>query len=251
MALRADFLIHHAIDGFGDTYEDAINLLRYYEKLTPEQEARRNVILAAIDNLVDFAVVEEYQMTMALPDEGDELEEGGEEDGDEEDDERKLIAEMLSVFERYNRTYAGIEDMDVEYAMAIAAGLCAVADTTYLTYMTQGDERVRPWHMQYEGYTAPKHRFPAWLVPPIEHGCRCFLVDEEDGVIHAQLPDVKNDRVIIPSMPDWFNRTFKESVAFGGRIFSDEHPYFNIREQHREQLEEIANRIKQRYYAEK
>ena len=240
MALRADFLIHHAIDGFGGTYEDAIDLLRNYENLTPEQEAKRNVILAAVDNLIDFAVAEEYQMAMNLPDE-DELDD---EDGDEDDDDTD--DEFHAIFAKYNKTYAATEDMDVEYAMIVAAGLYKLKETTILTYMTQGDERVRPWHLQYEGYSAPKSRFPAWLIPPIEHGCRCFLVEDED--VYGQIKDVNNERVIVPSMPFWFNPTFKESVALGGRIFSDEHPYFQIKEEHREQLESISQRIKEKYF---
>ena len=241
MALRADLLIHHAIDGFGGTYEDAIDLLRHYEDLTVEQEARRNVILAAVDNLIDFAVAEEYQMAMDLPGELEGELEDEELDEDEEDDSEEFYA----IFTKYNKTYASTEDLDVEYAMIVAAGLYGLPETTILTYMTQGDERVRPWHLQYEGYSAPKSRFPGWLVPPIEHGCRCFLV--EDDILNAKLKDVVNARVIVPSMPFWFNPTFKESVAFGGRIFSDEHPYFQVREEHRDRLTEIANRIKDKY----
>ena len=48
-------------------------------------------------------------------------------------------------------------------------------------------------------------------------------------------------------MPDWFNRTFKESVALGGRIFSDEHPYFQVDERHVGRLNAIAKRIKAKY----
>lgn len=105
-----------------------------------------------------------------------------------------------------------------------------------------GDERVRPWHLQYEGYTAPKSQFPAWLIPPIEHQCRCFLVEDNRsstmGAIQASVE---------PQMPEWFNRTFKESVAFGGRIFSDEHPYFQVDERHVGRLNAIARRIKEKY----
>ena len=57
-----------------------------------------------------------------------------------------------------------------------------------------------------------------------------------------------NANVKIPTMPDWFNRTFKESVALGGRIFSDEHPYFQVEEQFDERLHEIAQRIKDKYF---
>ena len=51
----------------------------------------------------------------------------------------------------------------------------------------------------------------------------------------------------MPEMPEWFNRTFKESVANGGRIFSDEHPYFQVDTQHYDKLSEIASNIKKKY----
>lgn len=229
MALRADFLVRHAFRGFDMSYENALELLRNWDGLTAEEEARRNIVLAAMDNLVDFAVAEEYQMAMELPDLEDD-------DVDEED--------LEEIFEKYNERYAEVENNDAEYAMIVAAGLLNVADTTVLTYMTQGDERVRPWHLQYEGYSAPKMFFPAWLMPPIEHQCRCYLVEDS---MSGSIREVKNATIRIPQMPAWFNRTFKESVALGGRIFSDEHPYFQIDERFDERLHEISERIKQKY----
>lgn len=232
MALRADFAIHHALNGFGLEYDTALDLLRTAaDGLTEAEKAKRNVIVAAVDNLVDFAVAEEYQMALELPEFEAEL---------EEDD----LEEVMAIFAKYNDRYALIENQDAEYAMIIAAQLLAVSNTTVLTYMTQGDERVRPWHLQYEGYSAPKSSFPAWLIPPIEHACRCYLV--EDSVI-GKLQDVQGAVIRVPDMPEWFNPTFKESVALGGRIFSDEHPYFQVQGEHKEILQSIADRIKSKY----
>lgn len=229
MALRADFAIHHALDGFNIEYDAALELLRNADEgLTEQDRAKRDIIVAAVDNLVDFAVAEEYQMMLEY------MDEGGEEDEDDE-----------GVFVKYNNRYALIENQDAEYAMVIAAQLIAIANETVLMYMTQGDERVRPWHLQFEGFSAPKSSFPAWLVPPIEHACRCYLV--EDGV-RGEIGDVLNMTTKTPEMPEWFNPTFKESVAFGGRIFSDEHPYFNIQSEHVEALQLISDRIKSKYF---
>ena len=229
MALRADFAIHYALRGFDLDYEKALELLRTSEDgLSEADKARRDVIVAAVDNLVDFAVAEEYQMFEEL----DELE--------EEDEE-----EMEEIFAKYNNRYAKIENQDTEYAMMIAAQLVLLSNNVTLMYMTQGDERVRPWHLQYEGFTAPKLQFPAWLIPPIEHACRCYLV--EDSVV-GKIADVQNAASSTPEMPEWFNRTFKESVAFGGRIFSDEHPYFQIDPLHEPTLQAIASRIKSKYF---
>lgn len=229
MNLRADFLIQHALSGFDIDYDEALEMLRNADGLTDEQSAKRNVIVAAVDNLIDFAVAEEYQMARELPSLDDD-------EFDEDDYEE--------IFERYNKRYAEVENSDVEYAMIIAAGLIGVADNTMLTYMTQGDERVRPWHLQYEGFSAPKSQFPAWLIPPIEHQCRCYLV--EDNIV-GKISGVKDAVVKVPTMPDWFNRTFKESVALGGRIFSDEHPYFTVDSRDEESLHDIAKRIKEKY----
>lgn len=233
MALRADFAIHHALKGFDLEYDKALELILYADDdLNDAEKARRNIIVAAIDNLIDFAVAEEYQMVEDFPDFEGEL----------SDEERE---ELLLICKRYNYQYADIENLDIEYAMIIAAQLVRIPSTTTLTYMTQGDERVRPWHLQYEGFSAPKTNFPAWLIPPIEHGCRCYLV--EDNAI-AKIDNVKNAIVKVPSMPTWFNPTFKECVGLGGRIFSDEHPYFTIEEQHKDLLQGIAKRIKQKYF---
>lgn len=233
MALRADFAIHHALNGFGLEYDTALELLRTAEDgLTEIDKAKRNVVVAAIDNLVDFAVAEEYQMALELPEIEEELEE-------------EELEDIMALFAKYNDRYALIENQDAEYAMIIAAQLIAVSNNTVLTYMTQGDERVRPWHLQYEGYSAPKSSFPAWLIPPIEHACRCYLVEDS---VTGQLQDVQGAVIRVPEIPEWFNPTFKESVALGGRIFSDEHPYFQIQDEHQQTLQSIADRIKSKYW---
>ena len=236
MEERADIALRHAFDGFGISYEEAIEILRDAEDLTNEQQTKRNILIAATDNIIDFSVAEEYQMVDHFSD----VEELMIDEELTEDD----IEDMLAIFYKYNHTYAWVENLDIEYAMAMAAYLMFMKEETTLTYTTMGDERVRPWHRQYEGYSAPKSRFPGWLIPPIEHGCRCYLVEDHTSVFGQ----IKNDIVSnSPEMPEWFDPTFKESVAQGGRIFSDEHPYFQIDEAHELRLNEIASRIKAKY----
>ena len=234
--LRAKFGIDAALKGFEIDYDTAIELLNSDEaKLTDEQKKRREVLMAAFDNIIDFAVAEEYQMVEDVEDiEGGDLEWG--EDLDDEDG-------VMALFKKYNLTYAGVENGDIEHAMHIALMLYLIEDSTLLTYRTQLDDRVRPWHLALEGVSAPKAIFPEWLIPPIEHGCRCFL--EEETI--AGLLDVKAATYQVPNMPEWFNRTFKESVAKGGRIFSDEHPYFAVRDEDIERLQGIAEKIKKGY----
>ncbi len=237
MKARADIAIHRALDGFGISFEDAIELIRNADGLNNEQLTQRNIIIAAINNLVDFSVAEEYQMVEDMTEEAECL--SDEEEEDMEDDDWQAL--YLPVFKKFHERYMKTEDLDIEYAMIVAAYLSSLKEETVLMYMTMGDERVRPWHLQYEGFTAPKSQFPAWLIPPIEHQCRCYLVEDTAttiGAIKAQAA---------PKMPDWFNRTFKESVALGGRIFSDEHPYFQVDERHVGRLNAIANRIRANY----
>lgn len=243
--LRARQAFQYACDGFGITFEDALELLRNADGLSEADSDRRDIIVAAIDNIADFAVVEEYQMAseIGFGDDFDDFE--GNEDVEEDEDFELMYEELVAIFAKYNKRYAETENYDIDYAMAVAAQLSVISSQTWLMYMTQGDERVRPWHLQFEGYTAPKSMFPAWLVPPIEHQCRCYLVESEPMAaapsdVMARTPE----RLV---MPEWFNRTFKESVAFKGRIFSDEHPYFRVNARHADRLAAISERIKSRY----
>lgn len=238
MEARADIAIQRALDGFGISYEEAIELLRNADNLTNEQVVQRNIIIAAVDNLVDFSVAEEYQMA----DDMAELEEELTEEEIEEMEDEDWFEFFMPVFSKFNDRYMRTENLDIEYSMIVAAYLSALREDTVLMYMTMGDERVRPWHLQYEGYSAPKSQFPAWLIPPIEHQCRCFLVEDAQPVFASIQASKK------PKMPEWFDRTFKESVALGGRIFSDEHPYFQVDERHVGRLNAIAKRIKSKYF---
>lgn len=237
--LAAEFFIRHACNGFGISWEDALELVKKQEGLTDEEKARREIIVAAIENLVDFAVVKEYQMQKSLPEPGD--------DGYEEGSD--IYNEALDICNLYNNVYGCTEDLDIEDAMAIAAGWVKLEDSAVLTYETQNDDRVRPWHAAYEGFSAPKFSFPDWLIPPIEHGCRCFLIDDSgDAILKTDLSKIQGKVVQVPQMPDWFNKTFKESVAKGGRIFSEDHRYFTVDKEDIDRLEEKAKKIKSKYF---
>ncbi len=238
---RADIGIRYAFDGFGIDYDDALEILKDADDLTDEQRTDRDILVAAVDNIVDFATVEEYQMAREIPD----FEELFDPELSDWDEGMDLEEYLESLFGTYNERYAQVENLDIEYSMIVAAFLARIASETVLTYMTQGDERVRPWHLQYEGFSAPRSVFPSWLIPPIEHQCRCYLVEDSASILGKVRAEWTGKG--IPEMPEWFNRTFKESVANGGRIFSDEHPYFNIDEKHFDKLKEISDSIKDKY----
>ena len=235
---RADFAVRHAFEGFGISYDEALEILKKADNLSDEEQVQRNILVAAVDNLVDFAAAEEYQVIEDVMEYEDELE-----DLDEDSEEYEELLDMLDdICYTYNNRYAYVENMDIEYAMIVAAYLARIKESTVLVYTTMGDERVRPWHLQYEGYSAPRSRFPSWLIPPIEHQCRCYLVEDTQASLASQVQAQRT-----PDMPDWFDKTFKESVANGGRIFSDEHPYFQIDKRHTKQLRAISERVKQTY----
>ena len=129
MTLRAEFALNHAIKGFGMDFEKALELLRNHnDGLTKLEKEQRNILVAALDNLVDFAVAEEFQMSENLPDNFNITNEVD-------------LAEAENIFHRYNSIYANIENEDIEYAMGIAAGWILYSNNTVLTYMTQGDNR--------------------------------------------------------------------------------------------------------------
>lgn len=234
MRLRADFAFNHAVKGFGMDFEKALELLRNHnEGLSKLEQEQRNILVAALDNLVDFAVAEEFQMMQQLP----------EEINDEGD-----RGECEEVFERYNRRYTNVEDAEIEYAMGIAAGWVAIAENAVLTYTTQGDNRVRPWHMALEGLSYRKIDFPAWLIPPIDYGCRCYLIESADAIVD----DSKNKMVQVEARgkmgkPDFVNPVFEESVCKGGRIFGKTHSYFQVPKKDKKKLRDIAQKIKEQW----
>lgn len=241
MRKRAQIGLAHALRGFDMTIEEADRLLSDEDELDEEELEKRMILMAAIGNIAEFSVAEEHKMIRELSFLNfDTLELEVE---SPEDLEKVSEGVWENAFKRYNKQYSNVENKDIEYAMIVALGLSEVERNTVLTYATMGDERVRPWHRIYEGYSAPKYAFPAWLVPPIEHMCRCYLIEES---VSASIPDVqaKNwDDMKTP--PDWMDPTFKESVAFGGRIFSDEHPYFEVPVVVEDRLRNLSLKIKE------
>jgi len=233
MRLRAEFAFSHAVRGFGMDYEKAVELLRNYnEGLSKLEREQRNVLVAALDNLIDFAVAEEYQMSEQVY---SEIDEGAD------------MVDCEEIFERYNKTYKKIEDAEIEYAMSIAAGWVAISENTVLTYTTQGDNRVRPWHMALEGTSYRKADFPEWLIPPIDYGCRCYLVESADAIVDDRR---KMERVMAKAKlekPDFVNPVFEESVCKGGRIFGKSHSYFNVPKKDKKRLRDIAKKIKEQW----
>lgn len=205
VTLRASFLIDRALSGLRMDFDRALEILQNGNNhLTAREETERDILLAAIDNLIDFAAAEETALMSELPDE--------------------LDLEDMEIYEdtcrKYNETYAETENGQAYHAAAIAAWWMGTSAETVITFNTQGDERVRPWHLSFDGFSYPKSEFPPELIPPIEWGCRCFLTANGFASVYGTLRE--------NGFTGKVNPIFAESLAKGGRIFSPAHPYFSL-----------------------
>lgn len=222
ITLRASFLIDRALTGLKIDFDRALGLIRNHNEFTTQRERQeRDILLAAIDNLIDFAAAQEYTMIEELPDEID----------------SDQIDEYDSVCDKYNLRYAEQENSDVVFAAGMAAWFLNLADETLVTFMTQGDERVRPWHLSHEGLSFPKNNFPPELIPPIEWGCRCYLITNGFGSVYGKTIEGKNKIKVNP--------VFCESLAKGGKIFSSAHPYFKTNLP--DEVKQIVKKLKEKF----
>lgn len=209
--------------GLALDFDEALSILRNHNNFTTERERQQHEILvAAIDNLIDFAASEEITMISELPEEVDE----------------ECLLDYETICEQYNLTYAEAENEQVLFAAKMAAWWMAVNAESVITYMTQGDERVRPWHLSLEGVSYRKSEFPAELIPPIEWGCRCYLIANGFAAVRASLSIDKCRSMVDP--------VFRESLATGGRIFTDAHRYFDVPLP--EFAQKIVKRLKSKFY---
>lgn len=237
---RAEQAINHVLKGMGVDYDEAIRLLRNADddNLTQSDKDKRDRIIAALENLVSFAVCEEYQLyDEARPKLGQ-----GRIDFDTDDYE-----ELLALCEKYNDRYAAVENADIEWAGVMAALWIRLSARDYLVYWTQNDAKVRPSHMALQGYAAPRDEFPSWMIPPIEYNCRCYLEPLEVGSVVGQMGRVKGLAKDIRK-PEKMDDVFSESLARCGRIFGPSHSYFNVKEADAEMLKSFVKRIKEKYY---
>ncbi|WP_239063425.1 hypothetical protein [Bacteroides sp. 51] len=223
ISLRASFLINRVLEGLRIDFDTALSLLKKHNNhITEREKAELEILIAAIDNLVDFAAYGQVKMMQELP------------------EERYLQGKDLyeTTFRKYNLDYARTENADVLHAATIACFWLGMPDSSILTYMTQGDERVRAWHLSLEGISFPKKDFPPGLIPPIEHGCRCYLLSDQIQRIYGSIK--------AESYNGHVNPVFSESLATGGRIFSLAHPYFSVKLPRK--IRECINKIKSAYY---
>lgn len=223
ISLRASFLIDRALTGLRIDFDRALEILQSKNiHLTQREELERDTLVAAIDNLVDFAVAEEFAMMQELP-------------------ETLSLAEMETyeqVCQKYNGVYAETENAQVLHSATIAAWWIGVSMDSIITFNTQNDERVRAWHQSFDGVSYLKSEFPPELIPPIEWACRCYLTSDGYGSVLGS--------ILKPNIKGNVNPIFAESLATGGRIFSAAHPYFA--HPLPVEVEAIKLRIKRKFY---
>ncbi len=95
----------------------------------------------------------------------------------------------------------------------------------YLTYETMQDDRVRDEHAQMQG-TTKKVNDPFWDIfyPPNGWNCRCFVLQQESGKSTTQ------KRIVRYKAPE---PEFRNNVGKTGKIFTEEHPYFKIKKEYK------------------
>lgn len=238
--LRTEFAFNYVLDGLGIDFDEAIMLLQNVDdpNATQSDKAKRDRLVAAIRNLIDFSVCEEYQ----LYDEVSDLIGDGNIDVNSDEYE-----ELLALCEKYNDNYAAVENSDIQYAGVMAALWLKMSANDYLVYWTQNDMKVRPWHMALQGYAAPRDEFPSWMIPPIEYNCRCFLESLEIGSVAGQLKNVIGSAKTVEK-PKQLNDVYSESLAKCGRIFGPSHNYFIVKESDKEMLQGFVKRLREKYY---
>lgn len=238
--LKVSQAFNHVLKGLGIDEDKAFELLKNTgdDNITQYDKDLRDRIIAAIKNLIDFSVCEEYQ----LYDEVDEQIGDDDIDFNSEDYE-----DLILLCEKYNDIYSAIENSDIEYAGLMAAFWMKMSAADYVVYWTQNDAKVRPWHMALQGYTAPRDEFPAWMIPPIEYNCRCFLETLEMASANGKMHNVKGSAKSIQK-PKKLGDVYDEALAKCGRIFGPSHSYFQVKEADKEMLQGFVSRLREKYY---
>lgn len=239
--LRTEFAFNYVLDGLGIDFDEAMMLLQNVDdpNATQSDKAKRDRLVAAIRNLIDFSVCEEYQ----LYDEVSDLIGDGNIDVNSDEYE-----ELLALCEKYNDNYAAVENSDIQYAGVMAALWLKMSANDYLVYWTQNDMKVRPWHMALQGYAAPRDEFPSWMIPPIEYNCRCFLESLEIGSVAGQIHHKIVGSAKTVEKPKQLSDVYSESLAKCGRIFGPAHNYFTVKESDKEMLKGFVLRLREKYY---
>ena len=144
--------------------------------------------------------------------------------------------EAARILKRHNKNWLKTE-LQATTAAAQAAESWAVFESRAylypnLRYETAGDERVRESHKVLDNVVKPLND-PFWDVyyPPNGWNCRCKVVQTDAPVSQVVTPD------FVPA------KGFSGNVGKTGKLFSDDHPYFNVPALDRETLQDQAKAL--------
>lgn len=90
------------------------------------------------------------------------------------------ILKMIGIDDKYNQVFQNTEMQTIKTSADTEQFIYDTADDDSMEsfiYLTQLDNRVRPYHASLHGFTALKSD-PVWangLTPPLDYGCRCYL----------------------------------------------------------------------------
>lgn len=134
-----------------------------------------------------------------------------------------------TIFSTYNRNY-----LETEFNTAISQSqnarnfLEAIAEQKvfpFVTYMSQGDAKVRPEHSDLHGITLPAND-PFWNTywPPNGFNCRCFTIRKKKASLsNVDKLDIEKINAEVPDL-------FRANPGRTGVVFnSKKHPYFTVK----------------------
>lgn len=162
----------------------------------------------------------------------------------------KFYEEVKALHPTYNEQYLGAEYEFAVHAAQSAAQWADIerdGDAYDLQYRTANDGRVRPEHVRLEGITLPPSD-PFWseYMPPNGWRCRCRAVQVRKG--KSERSDSRTAQQLgreATTQNDAQGRNRAEMFRFNpGRervIFPRHHPYYNLSQQARRAVEQLAD----------
>jgi SPP1 gp7 family putative phage head morphogenesis protein len=151
--------------------------------------------------------------------------------------QKEYLKAAKEAMDRYNRLY-----LEPELVSAMASAQSAESWSEIqrrkilypnLRYETAGDERVRESHQALDQAVYPVDD-PFWdtFMPPNGYRCRCKVVQTDQPAAPA------GDIELEPT------KGFRNNPGKTGRLFEDDHPYFNISSEVRSQLNSMAENFR-------
>lgn len=138
-----------------------------------------------------------------------------------------------STLKRYNNRYLRIETQMATQAAQAAESWQEFERRKYLyptlRYETAGDERVRQSHRALDGVVRPVDD-PFWdtYYPPNGWGCRCKVIQTDEATTEGGGVDFDPPK------------GFRGNVGKTGKLFGDDHPYFDQSALDKERIEDNA-----------